>query len=172
MSVDLLDYYQKRLAEIPTCKYVNLSCEVDYPAISYNIHSFGDERGERSLQTLQWDKAAGVDAFFSFDTSGIVEYPKEFEHTKCQFLLNALGSLDRFSLLENGSIGDGWFERDTFLLRLYLSPDVTRGLMEQMKSARNFDDHRKKFSIRFDLFDVARRDQRVSYSICRVYCFP
>src|SRR4029079_16799937 len=117
-------------------------------------------------QKMQWEKTEGVDAFFEFETYGIVEHPANLKHCKCKLMLNPLSSTERYGLNEKGAIGDGWFEKDSFLLRLTSSLDATRGLFEQMKRKKETEEQKDRFRIRFDLVGLARRKEIVSYSIC------
>jgi len=174
MAVDLLEYFARTRTD-RIGDHVEIYCEVDYPGhkdISYNIHSFGGRMiGPYSEEKSLWENTAGVDAFFEFKTYGLIEYPDEFKDNKCELNVNGLGSAERFSLNQKGSIGVGSFERDKrfqFVLSIYLSLDATMGLLQQMKRQRS--DQQTRFKIRFHLIDLAQRGEIVSYSICRAYC--
>lgn len=174
MAVDLVDYFEKERAKTPSFSSVSIYCEVDYPEPGYNIHSFGDRAlgpDEKSL----WARAGGVDAYFEFKTYGIIEHPDVFKNYKCEVMLNSLGSIERFALNERGAIGAGLLEKDTFLLHIYLGLDATQGLLDQMKIARDIEEHHRPFSIRFDLFNIGKREKQdftsYYYSICRAYSY-
>jgi hypothetical protein len=183
MSLDLLEYFERERAEWGD-GYMGMSvyCEVAYPDeknISYKIHSWGGDRKMGPAEDLNWKRTEGVDAFFGFEMYGIVEYPDELKHCNCKFMLNGLSSTDRFFLNAEGLVGDGWFIRDTFLFRLSLSLDASRGLFQQMKRMK--DNGQDRFRIRFDLIRLVGRkvkltqrsvneEVQVGYSICRVYC--
>jgi hypothetical protein len=173
MGIDLIGHLAKKKAEQPDLNYLGVYCQLDYPDpndISYNIHSFGDSRVTENQKSL-WNKAGGVDAFIEFTAGGIVEYPDEFGQSMCNLSVNGLGSIDRYELLEKGAIGGGFFERDTFRFQIFLSLEQTRGLIEQMKLRQSVpEDQRKRFPVRFDIFDLVKRTKNVSFSICRIYC--
>jgi hypothetical protein len=84
MSLDLLEYFDKKRSEEKS-DYLGIYCEVDYPDqkdVAYNIHSFGEDASKSPDQKLKWDETEGVDAFFEFETYGIVECPADLKHCK------------------------------------------------------------------------------------------
>jgi len=156
--------------------------------IGFRVHSFGDERDHLTDEARNtWSLTNEVDSFVEFESDGYVSYPEAFVAKSVSLLINPLGSLDRFKLREKGSIGEGWYDGNNFLIRLYLDFLHTQQLLTVMQQPNSTDQSKvdildelqrdvtgydpSGINIRFDLFDLKYQERTgcTSYDICRIY---
>ena len=168
-------------------KYYSINIACARPRnIGFRLHTFGDDPDEKLThdQRELWEQAGGVDSFLEFEADGYITHPAAFEAKRASLLVNPLGSLDRFKFAHRGSLGDGWYDGQTFLLRIYADLPTAQQLLSTMQSPPPADpDLLETFTrdvtgfdpsaanIRFDLFKVVwqERPQWTSYEICRIY---
>jgi hypothetical protein len=180
-----------RTANDPITKgrYYNIMTVCSLPKnIGFRVHSFGDERDHLSDEArTKWSITNEVDGFVELESDGYVSYPAAFVAKGVTLLINPLGSLDRFKLREKGSIGEGWYDGNSFLIRLYLDFLHAQHLLTIMQRPNSKDqskvDALSEFqrdvtgydpsgvNIRFDLFDLKYQERTgsTSYDICRIY---
>jgi len=175
--------------DITKGRWYSISAACGAPTnVGYRLHGFGDDIERLSEEDRQlWGRAGGIDSFLEFETHGYVSHPDPFAAKAVQLLINPLGSLDRFKFVDSGSLGEGWYDGTTFLIRLYLGFSQTQQLLSIMKAPefqhQNEVDVLGEFqrdvtgydpaavNIRFDLFKVKyqERPKWTSYEICRIY---
>lgn len=184
------EFVRSKDDKITNGKYYSLSTACMRPKnTGYQMISFGDDPAVNLAndQKPLWEAAGGVDSFLEFESDGYVTHPESFAAKAVSLVVNPLGSLDRFKFAEKGSLGDGWYNGRTFLLRIYMdllnaqqllallqSPtsinEAEVGLLENFqRDVTGFD--AAHTNIRFHLFNVVwqARPQWTSYEICRIY---
>ena len=170
-------------------RWYNVSAACGAPInVGFRIHSFGDNQDTISQEDRQsWAQAGGVDSFLEFESNGYISHPDPFAAKAVNLLVNPLGSLDRFKLREKGSLGDGWYDGKTFLIRIYLDFPQTQQFLEILKNP-DFQHQTEvdplgelqrdvtgydpaAVNIRFDLFNLKYQERPgwTSYEICRIY---
>lgn len=155
--------------------------------LGYRLHSFGDRDKLSDEEKQVWARAAGIDGFLEYEALGYISHPEPFAAKSATVLVNSLGSLDRFKFADRGSLGDGWYDGSTFLLRLHLDFLQAQQLLSIMKSpefqVQNEVDMLRDvardatgydpcgINIRFDLFNIKYQERHMwtSYEICRIY---
>jgi hypothetical protein len=89
--------------------------------VSFNIHSFGDDRKNIAPNELdKWIKNDGIDAFIEYNLTGYIVSAELLADKKCDVAVNSLGSLDWIENRTKGIIGEGWFEADRFHMGIWL----------------------------------------------------
>ena len=137
MSTSLYDYSREQASDtISRGKYISISTCLQPPLeITFNIHSFGDERDTISQEnTEDWVRAGGLDAFLDFSLVGYVSPPDPFIQQAVEVKVNPLWSLPRFSFVSEGLIGRGFHDGARFSISLYLPLDVTKELLAHVQS--------------------------------------
>ncbi len=155
--------------------------------INFSIHSLGDSSQLLSEENRnEWSLAGGIDGFLVFECDGYISHPEPFVAKTANILINPLGSIDRFKLNKKGSIGNGWYDGQTFLIRLYLELKLTQQLLSLIQQPNLYEQSLSGLgqiqrdatghdpsgcNIRFDLFNLKylERNDWTSYDICRIY---
>jgi hypothetical protein len=176
--------------QITKGRWFSISAVLSLPTdICFNIHSFGDDSQLLSEESRkEWSLAGGTDGFIGFECDGYISHPEPFVAKTANLLINPLGSLDRFKLNEKGSIGNGWYDGQIFLFRLYLELKLTQQLLSLIQQQPNLFGQSSSgllgqiqrdatghdpsgCNIRFDLFNLKYQEINDStfYDIYRIY---
>ena len=172
-------------------QHVQLSLRLCKPQkLEYIIRSFLDEKlhidpelFERKIKLLH-----GVDSNFPFEMYGDIDYPDEFKSKRCELLVDPLAGSDYLEYAGKGYAGDGWYEKEHFVFRLYISPQMARDIIDRrllaehveedwkMTEAWKKDDDWVWMRLRLDItnytYPVKRRESehKVCFDITSVYC--
>jgi len=100
--------------------------------INYSISNLERYRNmaDPDLYERQMSVLHGLEANFEFELHGQIDYPEELDGIRCHLMVNASGPSEYLEHAGKNKIGDGWFEHNVFLFRLYISPEITNDLFK------------------------------------------
>jgi len=160
-------------------------------SLGYQVDAFLDEEkyADSDKKKFAFKKKMelydGVSSTFYFDTSGEasihIDVNKEAEIFRAEVMVNNLGMVEYIHEGREGSIGDGWYESERFLFRLYLPPSTVRDIIEKTirydkkftsKNEDELDENQITMRLDFVIHNEIRnwgRGEKISYEIKRLY---
>lgn len=104
--------------------------------LDYQIGSFLDEKkyiyeeDEKEVFKKKMEKYDGISSTFEFECLGEVQIIDE--KFNCEIKINGLGMIEYIKEGRKGRIGDGWYENEYFLFRLYLPPNSVKDMIDKI----------------------------------------
>lgn len=171
----------KKLGEpsITDQEFVSFNLRLSKPhQLEYSINGFLDEKNDNDEKVFnnKLEILHGVESNFSYTMSGDIEYPDEFESKNCELMVNPLGGSDYLESRTMGLIGDGWYEKDKFIFRLYISPQMSKDIIDRRILAEQVEAEFSEYEdwvwekLRIDVCEFGHNDKRIWFKIIRVYC--
>lgn len=141
------------------------------PLVSYQVNGLGDSNKEKYAD--HWKVTGGVEGTFNYSIWGNVYDPSIWKGYSVELAVNSLGSGFRADHESVGFLGDGWCEKESVLLRLYIRPQIARDILYKLFFFNKFEEE-EEHSLRLDVVNLKRGSGLIegvtSYRIVRLYC--